>query len=873
MKKISILLLTALSCSFAFLSCGFQNLQAPKEVKVKTDATYEFSVMNFDSEKEGSKLNLSKYFDFGKTLEEKSKESADSSNMKVYKYNNGSQYQQYLIHMPLKEVEFDFAESFKEMEFSKAVQSVNIDKEVKIPEVDGLDDTKPVELYNIMEALNNAVHFTGSTNTSPQIVKFLPEGAPPFEKISYTSGEIVITTSVPVYGKMILCDENDIPISSGTFSNSVARIPLTGITLDSTKTKIKYEGEYTGKSFDAVIYEKSIIDTAEGIDITVPAANQPTALVSFPITLDEKLTNVKITKGKMDIVISEPASWTSGIISDWTVDVGGALSPGKQIKKGDTTDDNLNNQSLTEGNIIASAKVTLDLSGGKKIVFGNKPTVHVTTNIQKISAEVIMDEGFATHIDKETDPKDLKAYVNKITWAPSETGNPKPGFKVTARNNLPPGNHMELELGSDDLCVPTSSITIYNPTEPLYAEEYVFTRDTAPNNVTDFSTNPTITVTGDLTLPTGSTANTVKVVDVVPGETYNIYVHVEPVFEWTQANVKTTNFQSNMKNSMNTGMNRNTLFASLGEEFAQKMKIREIPSYLYINVPEALMDDNHLEGTIRAFYGETNPSPNSSDPNDPKYVDVDPKVETYIYGTAGTPPTPATIPTKDYGVPDFEINEQGEATHVFGTKDFDFANAMNMYSQTGTLCLDYDMQMTGGSGTSNSIDIEPEDLEQGKSSIKMDVVMILTMDFNLNDTISIDMLSLAKKTDSDLLGRKEASSNDTVEKFLSVVKTATLNIDDFKVPMTGDVSLAVDMYKDGNKVEKQVGSGETYSLEVNPLTLIQTYPLQPEIKFVIGKPNQNSNFGILRTMPISGKIRLRIEADGEIPVYSSSDND
>ena len=83
MKKISILLLTALSCSFAFLSCGFQNLQAPKEVKVKTDATYEFSVMNFDSEKEGSKLNLSKYFDFGKTLEEKSKESADSSNMKV----------------------------------------------------------------------------------------------------------------------------------------------------------------------------------------------------------------------------------------------------------------------------------------------------------------------------------------------------------------------------------------------------------------------------------------------------------------------------------------------------------------------------------------------------------------------------------------------------------------------------------------------------------------------------------------------------------------------------------------------------------------------------------------------------------------------
>ena len=46
MKKISILLLAAMSCSFAFLSCGFENFQTPKEVKVKTDATYVFSVMS-----------------------------------------------------------------------------------------------------------------------------------------------------------------------------------------------------------------------------------------------------------------------------------------------------------------------------------------------------------------------------------------------------------------------------------------------------------------------------------------------------------------------------------------------------------------------------------------------------------------------------------------------------------------------------------------------------------------------------------------------------------------------------------------------------------------------------------------------------------
>ena len=36
MKKNSILLITAMSCSLSLMSCGFNNLQVPKEVKIKT---------------------------------------------------------------------------------------------------------------------------------------------------------------------------------------------------------------------------------------------------------------------------------------------------------------------------------------------------------------------------------------------------------------------------------------------------------------------------------------------------------------------------------------------------------------------------------------------------------------------------------------------------------------------------------------------------------------------------------------------------------------------------------------------------------------------------------------------------------------------
>ena len=129
------------------------------------------------------------------------------------------------------------------------------------------------------------------------------------------------------------------------------------------------------------------------------------------------------------------------------------------------------------------------------------------------------------------------------------------------------------------------------------------------------------------------------------------------------------------------------------------------------------------------------------------------------------------------------------------------------------------------------------------------------------------MLDLASKKGSDLLGRSEATDTSSYKKYMDVVKSATISIEKFNIPMTGDISLCVDIKNDGNVVTKPVGNGETFAIEVKPSDIIESYPFSPDMKFRL----EQGNFGILRTMPISGKIKLKVKAKGDIPIYPFSE--
>lgn len=865
MKKTHILF-AALFSSLAFISCGFSNLQAPKEVKVRTNATYEFSVMNFDSTKEDSKFKVSDYFDLGKILEEKTSETSEDNGMNIYKYNDGSQFQQFLIHMPLKEIEFDFSESFKDMDFSKSMENFNFDKEIKVPDVGNLHETKPVSLGDIKEKLGTIVVGSGTTS-SESTVNFGGDSEKSFGTVTYKSGSLVVIgdPTVPVVfltGSVELIS-GGVSFGTQSFDNDdhAAVFSLAGKTLDRTNTKLKFSGIANDQQYVVAPTEDSVLQSATGL--TLKNSFAPTVTVDdvvFHIQMNEDIKSCTITEGTLTVDIADPPGWSSGIIN-YTVDLTGGLT--KSVSNTNKTA-NLGSPAtaLSSSDITAKTNVTLNLDN-KDINFDNEPKVDVSVVINKVSATVTMPADYETTIPKdEPVTTDITDYVNRIYWD-------KSGFDVYATNDLPEHNDITLAFDSDFLNMDSniaeteSKKTIIAQGAAAQEKKYEFRgKETSTSfydsGETDYFSS--MDLNGVITLPGyDPVENTITVENVSPNTIYHLNLRIEPVLNWEKAEVKMP-ANSNFAQNMDTGINKKTLFSTLGEQFADKIKISSMPLYMYTAIPDKLADGMNFSGTIMAFYGKDN--------GNTKYT-----TPLYILGSESGP---APVPTSGV-LPDLTKNSDNDVTADLGNPSLYFEDAMNIVSEEGTLYLDYNIGLAGTA--KGDIEITPKDIENykaaGRSAIKIDIVLLLTMDFKLDDVISIDMMDIAKKKDSDLLGRSEPTDTSSYEKYLSVVKSASLIIDNFMLPMSGDVALKVDMYKDGSGETKEVGNGKSFSLEVNPSKLLasENFPLTPDIQFVIGRAGETTNFGVLRTMPISGKIKLKVKAKGDIPVYPFSEQD
>ena len=471
MKKIIILLMSALCFSIILSGCKLNQLAVPEEVKVKTNenAVYEFPILSFDSEK-NDKLDMSKYFDLEKLIKGDSEDgsSESNSNFNIYKYNDGkSKFQQYLLHMPIKEIDFEFGDSFGNMDFSNAIQGFNIDKEFSIPDVSGIDEKKEVDLTSIETAVNGAVSFYGTTESVPTTPTFVSNDA--FDSVTYNSGKLIVNCNIsemteeqkdalsnglgiPLYfnfdvdGSMALYDKNDNLIAKEDFKDNKAVFDISGKTLTSSGMKLVYDGTTYGAPYVATFSSDSEIKIAEGVTFAPGQFTNPTANVSFPVSLGEQLGKVTIETGSLTIDLAAP-EWSPGVISAYTIDVTGGIecSVDDQHKTA-----NLSGKELKNQDINASAEVQIVLNDAT-IDFENPPVVTVQTNISKISAVVKMDDSFDTSISQNNPvPTDLTDYVNSIAWK-------KVGFDVKATNNLPAGNDMKLNISSNFLGIPAGT--------------------------------------------------------------------------------------------------------------------------------------------------------------------------------------------------------------------------------------------------------------------------------------------------------------------------------------------------------------------------------------------------------------------------------
>ena len=857
MKKTHILF-AALVSSLAFMGCGFENLQTPKEVKVRTDATYEFSVMNFDSEKEGSKLKVSNYFDLGKTLEEKTGSEDENSKLKVYKYNDGSQFQQFLIHMPLDEIDFDFSESFKDMDFSKDMENFNVSRNFTIPSITTPEKEEPINLDDVHVQLNKGVKFGGdSTGPDLPITFGTVPGKLEFSSITYSSGYLVVSGALgdTITGSVELKDGST-TLGFASFVNGEAKINLANKTIKKEEMIISFSD--TGKKFQAQVQEDSKIKTAAGVVLTDTYAPEITySNISFPFSLPSNIKACSITNGKLEVQIKRTDEW-KGVIPSYSINLSGGISESFNQSTTSKTYTDSNKLELRDGDIIAAPNLTITINGAT-MDFEHGPSVYAKVTISEISATVKLDDNYETSIDNERDvPEDITNYINKIVWNPS-------GFDVKAVNDLPEGNDITLTFNSDFLKMTNVSKVIEAKGDSAPETTYSFRgleTTTWFINVPDGETGTKYTkipLKGEIELPDYDDAGgekTFTVTKVSPGKEYHLNLTVEPVFDWKEAIVKLPEEKTKFNDKMNTGLNKKTLFSVLGDNFAEKIKISKVPLYLFANIPDNMRNGMKFKGKIKAYYGKED----KTEVDHPVSIDILPENTTINTNNA---------------MPLFKTNDAGEITNNFGDTALDFAPALNLYSNEGSLCLDYDIKLDGDqSGGMRITSAEIEELKaQGKSAVKVDIVLIFSMDFTVTDTISIDMMDIAKKKDSDLLGRSEATDISSYEDYIKVVKSASVIIEDFKLPMSGDVALKIDMYKNGDAETKEIGNGKNMSLEINPYDLLKQYPLTPDIQFVIGKQGATSNFGLLRTMPISGKIKLKVKAKGDIPIKAFSEKE
>ena len=876
MKKTSFLAILAVP--LLFCACGFDTLTVPKEVEVKTDATYEFYLAKLDSKKQ-EWLDFSKFLDIGKMITGDEDDSSGSSEnqFNLYKYNNGSEYQQLLMHMPLKDIDFDFSESFQNMDFAQNMQSMDLDKDITIPDVGNLHETKPMDLSNIKTALNAAVTMKDVQTADTLTVSFTG-----FTNVEYGTGSYFVIVTESNYSGSVVLEYTDGSTSSAYFTNNTAAIDISGKTITATGMKLKFSGA-AGVNFLASVSDSSQIKIARGVSLDASLISIPPVDVSFPVNMGDDIESCTITQGSMTITIkndeAEDNCWNT-VISGYNITVTGGITASVTKTKPTET---FTNQVLTKDDINAHATVELNLTN-KTIDFEHPPLVDAKVIVSKISATVKLPDDFKSTISENKDiGSDVTDYVQNITWNPS-------GFKITAKNTLPSGNDITLNVDCPFFEINSASGTILAQGDTADAQPFSYLSPESPQTVTKFVNDAgvagtyydKIAVTATIGLPGGDT-DKISVVNVEPGKTYKVSIKVEPVMDWEKATIALKDAgNTNMKGQFDSNLNKAELFKTFGEslanDFASNINFTATPLYLFASMPKSdkltMFDNAKYEGTIKAYFATK-----SGD----TVTQVPGSATEYLVGSASAA---KVIPL--VGMPALHKLEDGTVDTDFSSLDetLDFSKALNLQAPSGvdgaSLYLDYDIKLAGGTG--NAMEISKTDIEtlkqQGKSKISMDIVMIMTMKFDLTKDINMNLLEMMNKDsesgsgtktdkEKDLFHRESATTAEDYQKYIDVVKSAELEFTKPKFPFitTGGMTLKVDWGKN-EKSECILKDGVNAVVAVNPSTLMKSYPLEPKIEIVIGQ----GSFGLPRTMEMEAGLKVRVKAKGTIPVYPFNDS-
>ena len=157
--------------------------QLPEKVTVKSTPTYNFNVGSF-SKSFSEQFDVKSLFS---SLEEK------DPRIKIYDYNpeGTSEYQQFLLKMPIQDIQLDFGDFINEIGLSDAVKDISFNKTIKIPEIN-FSKNESFDISILKNVVGNFISVESYT-TSEKLSSIPFVGKDNFTQISYTSGNLIIS--------------------------------------------------------------------------------------------------------------------------------------------------------------------------------------------------------------------------------------------------------------------------------------------------------------------------------------------------------------------------------------------------------------------------------------------------------------------------------------------------------------------------------------------------------------------------------------------------------------------------------------------------------------------------------------------------------
>lgn len=791
--------------------------QLPERISLKTNPTYNFNIGSL-SYSFSEKLDIDNLFNsIGES----------DPRIKIYDYNpdEKSEYQQFLIKMPIQDIQLDFGDFINEIGLSDAVKDISFNKTIKIPEIN-FSNKDSFDISGLKNVVGNFITVESHT-TSDEISDIPFVGKGEFSEITYSSGTLTIeitngsTNSVKLIGNGLdyKCECN------GNY-----------FTLDLKGKTIKSDMQIQIDSESAITYRMYAINTvvskASGIKYTQAFSKEIDLDLGFESLGVKSCT---IADGFVSAKTNVPSGW-KGVTLAKSINLTGAI--------GGNFDDELKLQDeiLEDDIIYMNATATLTLNNAT-IDFSKNLDLDVqfkVNSFSEVSMELDTNQDSLSISESYDLPKEMSKYIKTISLSKSQiTG--------TYTNTLPEGNDISISA--------TSNFLGLNGTETLAAnnksKEIKIGNDSNEKTIT-INDGSAIDFEVNVLLPgaTQEKPNLLCVKNVTSGTTYELGMNLSFDLDWTKVELKDITAESS-KGAVATNFSLSSMFTEFDEflkiDLASDIKIKCLPLYLYVEKPEITSFKNlEINGSIKIGNGKVNGDT------------VEFSGNTELINELKTSYFP-NLKFKDDGKT--VINDISKENNSGCISLEDIVNESN---SDNSLCFEYDISLE--MNNADVVTVTKDELEKanGKTSIAVTLAIAVPFDFILEDAKEIDLLDvtgLKVSEGEDFFGRESATNLDEVEDILKNIHSTFLNYNILKFPFYSEPGIKIVVkFSDDDIVEF---SGNDGSINIDLQNLLTQYPLQPEVLVQIPK----SNFYISRDKAVEMNIGILINAAVEIDLF------